>query len=71
MSIAELRKLPKAEKLQIVEALWADLIEGQQEFESALWHGEVLRETEKKYAAGEIETLDWEAAKKELRARLI
>ena len=54
-----------------MEALWADLIEGQQEFESALWHGEVLRETEKKYAAGEIETLDWEAAKKELRARLI
>ncbi len=69
MSIAELRKLPKAEKLQIVEALWADLVEGQEEFESPSWHGEVLRETEKRHATGEIETLDWEAAKKELRRR--
>lgn len=69
MSIAELRKLPKAEKLQIVEALWGDLVEEQGEFESPSWHGEVLRETERRYAAGEIETLEWEAEKTELRRR--
>lgn len=69
MSIAELRKLPNAEKLRIVEALWSDLVENPENFKSPSWHAEALRETERKYARGEIEAIDWEAAKKELRKR--
>ena len=69
MSIAELRKLPSVEKLRIIEALWADLAEDQDAFESPAWHEEELKKTEADFAAGRIEALDWEDAKKELRKR--
>lgn len=69
MSIAELRKLPRDEKLKIVEALWSDLTADEDAFESPAWHAEELRHTEAELAAGKIEVLDWEDAKKELRKR--
>jgi putative addiction module component (TIGR02574 family) len=69
MSIAELRKLPPSEKLKIIEALWSDLAANEDSFESPAWHEEELRKTEAEYAAGRIEVIDWENAKKELRKR--
>ena len=71
MSIAELRKLPPAEKLKIIEALslWGDIAADDVSFESPAWHEEKLRKTEAELAAGRIEVLDWEDAKKELRKR--
>jgi putative addiction module component (TIGR02574 family) len=69
MSIAELRKLPRDEKLKIVEALWSDLAADEAAFDSPAWHAEELRRTEAELAAGKIEVLDWEDAKKELRKR--
>ncbi len=69
MSIAELRKLPSVEKLKIIEALWGDLAEDEDAFESPAWHEEELKKTEAGYATGQIEALDWEDAKKELRKR--
>jgi len=68
MSIAELRKLPPDEKLKIIEALWSDLA-ADESFESPAWHAEELRKTEADFAAGRVETVDWEDAKKELRKR--
>lgn len=69
MSIAELRKLPPDEKLKIIEALWSDLASDDESFVSPPWHEEELRKTEADFAAGRIEVLDWEEAKKELRTR--
>jgi hypothetical protein len=69
MSIAELRKLPATEKLKIIEALWSDLAADDEAFASPAWHEDALRETEAGFAAGRIEALDWEDAKKELRKR--
>jgi hypothetical protein len=69
MSIAELRKLPPAEKLKIIEALWNDLAGDEESFASPPWHEEALQQTEAEFAAGGIESLDWEDAKKELRKR--
>ena len=69
MSIAELRKLPAGEKLRIIETLWADLAGDEDAFESPAWHEEELKKTEADFAAGRIEALDWEDAKKELRKR--
>ena len=69
MSIAELRKLPPSEKLKIIEALWSDLAGDQEAVASPAWHEEALRKTEAEYAAGRIDVLDWDAAKKELRKR--
>jgi putative addiction module component (TIGR02574 family) len=69
MSIVELRKLPSREKLKIIETLWADLAADEDAFESPAWHEEELKKTGIDLAAGRIEALDWEDAKKELRKR--
>jgi putative addiction module component (TIGR02574 family) len=69
MSIAELRKLPRDEKLKIIEALWGDIVSDEASFESPGWHREELRKTEAGLAAGRVEVVDWEDAKKELRKR--
>lgn len=69
MSIADLRKLPPNEKLKIIETLWADLATDDESFPSPAWHQEELQKTESQLAAGQIEVLDWDDAKKELRKR--
>ena len=69
MSTAELRKLSPSEKLKIIETLWADLAADDESFPSPAWHEKELQKTEADLAAGRIEVLDWEDAKKELRTR--
>jgi putative addiction module component (TIGR02574 family) len=69
MSIAELRKLSRDEKLRIIETLWEDLAADEESFESPAWHAVELQKTEADLAAGRIDVLDWEDAKKELRKR--
>ena len=69
MSIAELRKLPRDEKLKIIETLWGDIAGDEEAFESPAWHSEELKKTEADLVAGRVEVLDWEDAKKELRKR--
>ena len=69
MSITELRQLPASEKLKIIETLWGDIAADEGSFPSPAWHEEELRKTEADFAAGSIEVLDWEDAKKELRKR--
>jgi putative addiction module component (TIGR02574 family) len=69
MSIAELRKLPPAEKLKIIETLWGDLAADEDAFSSPAWHEEVLKKTEADFIAGRVEALDWQEAKRELRKR--
>lgn len=68
MSIAELRKLPVDEKLKIIEALWSDIAADDEAFASPVGHEAELRKTEAEFAAGKIDVLDWEEAKKQLRS---
>ncbi len=69
MGIAELRKLPSADKLSIIETLWSALAADEDSFASPVWHEEELKKTEAAFTAGRGEVLDWEDAKKELRKR--
>ena len=62
-----LEKMTAAEKIRLMESLWADLSRHEEELESPSWHGQVLRETEQRVAAGEEKAVDWGVAKKELR----
>jgi hypothetical protein len=59
--------LPRWEKLQLMESLWIDLNQAGEEVDSPAWHDVVLRETERRLAAGEEEVLDWEEAKRRIR----
>ena len=56
-----------AEKLRVMEELWADLTQNENEFESPAWHLSVLQEREKRFKSGEETPIDWETAKKQIR----
>ena len=56
-----------AEKLQAMEAIWADLTRHSPDDAVPSWHGDVLAERERRLAAGEEVVMDWEEAKKRLR----
>ena len=64
-----LDKMTVREKLQLMEALWADLSRHEADVELPAWHGQVLRETGQGVAEGKEIAVDWETAKRELRER--
>ena len=68
MSVEEMaRQLPVADKIRLMEVLWADLSVCDSDYESPRWHRSVLQETDARFAAGEEEAIDWADAKKRLR----
>jgi putative addiction module component (TIGR02574 family) len=69
MNLVELRTLPPAEKLKIVEALWEDIVASGQEVHSPAWHEAELRKTQARFDAGLEKVVDWEDARKELEKR--
>ena len=69
VSTIQIEKMSREEKLQTMEAIWADLSKSGAEVESPAWHEDVLKETEARIAAGQERIADWETAKRELRKR--
>ncbi len=67
MSIAEVRKLPRRQKIRLMEALWKDLTRNEDDIESPKWHLDELRKTERLVKSGKARFLDWDEAKKRLR----
>ncbi len=64
-----LKEMTQAEKLMVMEALWEDLSQNEQTFESPAWHQEELAVTEERVKSGTEQFVDWEKAKKELRGQ--
>ena len=54
-----------------METLWADLSRKADSFESPAWQAEVLRERDRRIADGKEPPVEWEAAKRKLRERLL
>jgi hypothetical protein len=69
MTIEAVRKLPRIEKLRLMEALWEELSRPDSECESPAWHAKELAETERRVAEGNEQVMEWEAAKKKLRGQ--
>jgi len=67
MTIEAVRKLPRVEKLRLMETLWEELSRADGEFESPAWHAKELADTEQRLADGKEQIVDWETAKKKLR----
>jgi Putative addiction module component len=65
-----LHEMSVEEKLQPMEAIWADLSRQPEHVESPTWHQEVLEETERRVASGQAVFTDWDAAKRSIRDRL-
>jgi hypothetical protein len=66
MNITELHKLSSKEKLQIIEALWGDLVDDESSLPDLSWHETELKAAEDKFLAGEADVLDWQQAKKRI-----
>jgi hypothetical protein len=62
-----LAQMSTAEKLQVMEALWADLSRQETQLESPAWHEQVLRERDEAVRSGKEKPLDWETAKAQWR----
>lgn len=67
MSVVEIQRMPRREKLKLMETLWAELSRDDAELESPAWHADALRETSERRARGQESLLDWEEAKAKLR----
>lgn len=67
MTVEAIRKLPRSEKLKLMEALWEELSRDDQFVESPAWQAVELVQTEQHLKEGKEEILEWDAAKKTLR----
>ena len=65
-----LSKLSVAQKLDLMETLWADLTRDEQNLKSPAWHETVLKDREQAFAAGKVTVLDWEQAKGRIKKRV-
>ena len=63
MSIAEIRQLPLAEKLQIMEAIWEDLRRDADAVPVADWQKTLLDQRRQAVEEGREKVLDWDEVK--------
>ncbi len=63
-------KLSFAQKLELMEKLWADLTRDEKKLKSPDWHEAVLKDREEAYEAGKVTVSDWEQVKKRIKKRV-
>ncbi|MDA1050512.1 MAG: addiction module protein [Planctomycetota bacterium] len=62
-----LDQMTLADKLEVMETLWADLSRSPADLPSPDWHRDVLQDRKHLVAEGQLKFLDWETAIAELR----
>jgi hypothetical protein len=62
-----LDKMTPEEKLRAIEVIWEDLCRTTPDLPSPEWHGDVLKQREKRASQGKEEFLDWDEAKDRIR----
>ena len=65
----DIKHLSRDEKLRVMEAIWEDLSNEDEQIESPDWHKKALQDTEKNFFSGQEEVFDWKEAKNKLRKR--
>ncbi|MDI6763758.1 MAG: addiction module protein [Thermodesulfobacteriota bacterium] len=65
-----LSKLSVAQKLDLMETLWADLTQDEKKLKSPAWHETVLKDREEAFAAGKVTVSEWEQAKKRIKKKV-
>jgi len=66
----DLQNMTTADKLRLMEDIWENLSASGTEIVSPDWHADVLAERERLISSGEEKFIEWEIAKKQLRAEL-
>jgi len=65
-----LSQLSFVQKLNLMEALWADLSRDEKKLKSPTWHETVLKDREEAFAAGKVTISDWEQAKTRIKKKV-
>ena len=65
----EIKHLSREDKLMVMEAIWEDLSNEEDQVKSPDWHKKALQETEHRYCSGQEKMVDRQDAKKKLRKR--
>ncbi len=63
MSVADIQRLPIAEKLRIMEAIWEDLRHNADQVSVPQWHRDLLDARRKSVEENREEILDWDQVK--------
>ena len=66
----DLKAMTVPEKLDLMEAIWADLSQDEKNIPSPEWHELVLKERAEKFKRGEEKSIPWEEAKQQLLREL-
>ncbi len=69
MSIAEIRRLPLSEKLQLMEALWEELRAHVEELPVPEWQKKLLDARRRAVEEGREKILEWDEVKGSLKVR--
>ena len=59
-----------AQKLELMETLWADLARDEKKVKSTAWHEAVLQNREEAYMTGKVAISDWEQAKRRIKKKV-
>jgi hypothetical protein len=65
-----LASMSTADKIAVMEAIWADLARTDPEGVIPGWHASVLEERERRVASGQEVVLEWSEAKQRLRQEI-
>ncbi|OGP94994.1 MAG: acyl-protein synthetase [Deltaproteobacteria bacterium RBG_16_47_11] len=65
-----LSQLSFVQKLNLMEALWADLTRDETKLKSPAWHETVLKDREEAFAAGKVSVSDWVQVKKRIKKKV-
>ena len=65
-----LSQLSLVQKLNLMEALWADLSRDERKLKSPVWHETVLKDREEAFMAGKVTVSDWEQAKRRIKKKV-
>ena len=63
----EVLRLPKLQKISMMEKIWEDLSKGPQGLDVPEWPEQGLEKTQQLTDTGEAKFLDWEEAKRQIR----
>lgn len=64
---ADIRHMPLPDKIALLEALWTDLSSEPGQVEIPQWHKDILDERLQAAERGDVEIIDWEMAKEQIR----
>jgi hypothetical protein len=64
---ADIREMNLSQKLALFETLWAELSSQPEHVEIPQWHKDILDERLQASERGEVEVIDWEIAKDQIR----